>query len=147
MKIEEFLVKAKTQTYAVGAAERSLVDGDKELTFEEDGWRYRDRYFGSRAFVGEELVWQNDKLVWAMNYAGRILKETADDQQIVGFLRQALRVVGVDRPYRGPATLQDGDWRYENESVGYVGAFAGRETIRYKEEVVYELDYHGGYVS
>ena len=68
MKLEEFLVRAKQNTYAsAGEEEDILTDGSKELLYEEGDFKYRDRYFGSKTFAGEEIIWKNDNRVIDMD--------------------------------------------------------------------------------
>ena len=52
-QLNEFLVKAKRKTYASGGKDRFLEDGSKELVFEENDFRYRDRYLGFNPFAGK----------------------------------------------------------------------------------------------
>ena len=75
MELSKFLAKAKIATYAsVGEAnERTLDDGAKELTFEDGKFKYRDRYYGFNPFIGQEVVSQNGKIIWSMNYYGKII--------------------------------------------------------------------------
>lgn len=42
-------------------------------------------------FIGEENVWQNEKIVWGMNYYGRIISKTIPVKQIYQFLQEALK--------------------------------------------------------
>ncbi len=149
MRLEQFLVKAKLHTYASGdgGGERILEDGCKELDFQEGEFKYRDRYFGGNPFVGEEVVWQGGQAIWAMNYYGTVLAQTAPPAQVYQFLQKALGQVKEDRPFRGPACLQEGDWEYVDESQGTVECFLGVERILYKGQAVYRLEYHGGIVK
>jgi hypothetical protein len=149
MRLEQFLIKAKLHTYAGSGegGERLLEDGCKELGFQEGEFKYRDRYFGWNPFVGEEVVWQGEQIVWAMNYYGVVLTETVSPSQVYGFLQKALGQVKEDRPFRGPAHWREGDWEYVDESQGAVERFLGVEQILYSGQVVYRLDYHGGKVK
>ena len=62
MKLSEFLVLAKRATYAnTLASSTTLEDGSMELTFTIDEFSYRDRYLGDRAFLGEELVFEQGR--------------------------------------------------------------------------------------
>ena len=72
MELNEFLVKAKIGIYASGGegGEKKFPDGSRELYFSEEDFEYRDRYFGFDYFIGEEIVLQNKKPVWVMNYCG-----------------------------------------------------------------------------
>ena len=61
----EFLIKAKKSTYANadGDSKKILNDGSKEFVFSEGGYIYRDCYFGSSSFIGEEVVFLDNKAV------------------------------------------------------------------------------------
>jgi hypothetical protein len=54
MKLNDFLIKVKTSTYAAlgESKERKLPDSSKEFLYEKGEWRYRDRYFGFNSFIG-----------------------------------------------------------------------------------------------
>jgi hypothetical protein len=101
VKLEQFLVKAKVSAYASGGegGERILADGSKELTFQEGEFKYRDRYFGWNPFIGEEVVWQGDKVTWAMNYYGAVLDQVVTAGQVYAFLQKAMSQVKKDRPF------------------------------------------------
>lgn len=55
MELQDFLVKAKINTYASSGegGEKKLEDGGRELIFENGEYKYRDRYFGFNPFIGE----------------------------------------------------------------------------------------------
>jgi hypothetical protein len=148
LKLEQFIVKAKINAYAGGGAggESILADGCKELSFQEGDLRYRDRYFGWNPFVGEEVVWQGDQVIWAMNYYGTVFDEVVPAAQVYQFLQQAMNQVAEDRPFRGPRYLKEGDFEYRDESQGSVERFTGVERIYYRGRDVYRLNYHGGTV-
>jgi hypothetical protein len=67
MDLLQFLVIAKTSTYAAGgeAFERNLEDDSKVFTYEDkqSGFKYIDRYFGFNPFGGEEIVWKGNRPV------------------------------------------------------------------------------------
>lgn len=149
MTINEFLVKAKMSTYASvgGGSEKTLEDGSKELMYQEDEWKYRDRYFGLDKFIGEEIVWRNEKVVWAMNYYGGITTDGVSAKEVYKFLKKALRQVKKDRPFRGPLELVENGWAYYDKSEGMIDGFEGYERILYQREPVYELKYYGGVVK
>ena len=93
MQLNEFLVKAKVNTYANSGAGGEILgaDGSKELIFEEKPWLYRDRYFGAHTFVGEEVVSKGGRVVWSMNYYGRTLSDVIDPRELYDFLQASLR--------------------------------------------------------
>lgn len=149
MEFQDFLVNAKTHTYAsVGdPRERRLPDGKRELTFEEGEWKYVDVYYGSDPFIGEEIVWKDGKIYWGMNYYGKCVSKTLTPKEIYGFVRKGMRQVGIDRPFRGPSEFIEGEWRYTDASTGGIEDFSGHEEIYFKGEKVYDLVYHGGSIK
>jgi hypothetical protein len=149
MELSHFLIQAKLSTYAneAGAIENVLEDGFKELEYTEEQYRYRDRYFGSNPFIGEELVWENGRLVWGMNYFGKALEDAIPVSQVYSFLKQALRLAHPDRPFRGPDYFRAGSFTYVDKSNGTVDAFTGEEMIYFRDQQVYCLVYHGGRIA
>lgn len=149
MHLSQFLVKAKINTYATEGegGEKVLKDGSKELTFEESNYKYRDRYYGFNPFIGEEIVWHNDKFIWGMNYYGKIMNPDIEARQIYEFLKKCLSQVREDKPYRGPANFKFGDFEYFNDVMGEISQFQGNEKILYQGGIVYELLYQGGFIK
>lgn len=149
MKLEQFLVKAKLNAYASGgeAAESTAPDSAKEFLFEDSGYRYRDRYFGWNPFVGEEVVWQKNKVIWAMNYYGAVNDIVVPPERIYPFLQKAMKLVAESRPFRGPHYLKEEQYEYRDDSQGTIDQFTGIERIFFKGEEVYRLIYHGGLVK
>ena len=149
MELSYFLVKAKTKTYAsVGErSEKTLLDGCKELEYSDGNFLYRDRYYGFNPFIGEEVVFDNGKFIWGMNYYGTLLDDSISAIQVYRFLQKAMRLVREDRPYRGPSKYEEGDFEYIDESEGNIENFYGTETISFKGEKIYKLYYHGGSIS
>jgi hypothetical protein len=146
MELSKFLVKAKIATYASEgeANEMVLEDGAKELTFKSGSFKYRDRYYGFNPFAGEEIVWQDDKIIWSMNYFGKISSDVVSKKEVYKFLQSVMRQVKEDRPFRGPNNFKSGDFEYIDESTGDVHNFTGTERILLKGQEIYRLNYHGG---
>lgn len=149
MELSEFLVKAKKNTYASfgEGGEKKLEDGSKELVYQEEDFIYRDRYFGAKDFVGEEIVWKNNQLVWGMNYYGFTLSASIEPEKLYQFLKKALLNVEVEKPFRGPDQLNERDFIYASSVYGTLERFHGEESIFYKDEKVYRLWYHGGTIQ
>lgn len=143
-----FLVKAKINTYASGKEGAILRDGSKELVFREGKFLYRDRYFGSNPFIGEEVVFHKGKYVWSMNYYGYIiLSEGVSSKEVYTFLREALKRVREEKPFRGPEKYERRPFKYVNNAEGDVSKFNGTEKIFCKEKEIYRLFYHGGCIE
>ena len=149
MGVSTFLVKAKIATYASfgEANEINLEDSAKELTFEDGEFKYRDKYYGFNPFIGEEVVFQNGKIVWSMNYYGKIISLVISAKQIYEFLKSAMRQIKENRPFRGPNNFKSGNFEYIDESTGDVNNFSGTERIFFKGQEIYRLIYHGGIVK
>lgn len=78
-----------------------------------------------------------------MNYSGRVLDESKFSSK---FLKKALMEATVDYPYRGRPIFSEGDYTYIMEVNGGFSWFTGRELIFNKDDLVYELNFHGGVV-
>jgi hypothetical protein len=146
MELNQFLIHAKLHTYAsMGEETQNLLeDGSRELVFIQGQFRYRDRYSGLNPFIGEELVWEDGRLIWGMNYYGKALEEFVPASQIYSFLRQAILMVRPERPYRGPEFFRAGHFTYVDKSQGELDNFTGEEIIFFRDQQVYHLVYHGG---
>jgi hypothetical protein len=145
-QLKKFLVEAKINTYATSGegGERKLSDGTKEFVHRRGLYKYRDRYFGSNPFIGEEVVFCKSRLVWGMNYYGAVINNIADPKEVYGFLKQVLLKVSKGKPYRGPNSFTKADWRYSMNVTGTVWCFSGKETIYYYGKKAYTLFFHGG---
>lgn len=113
INIEDFLIEAKKQTYANENVEKVLSarKNSKDYEYKRDNMVYHDTYFGGTNFIGEEVVYVDDKTYWAMNYYGVTLDETLGEEAMDNALRPALMNVGVDKdiiPVRGPKEMING---------------------------------------
>lgn len=147
-KLSKFLVKAKVNTYASDTKATILEDGSKELVFREVKLFYRDRYFGENPFIGQEIVFHEDKYIWGMNYYGHaVFSKDFSLRDLYAFLREALKRVDEKNPFRGPEKYHGHVFRYVNKVKGNVNQFNGTERIFYKEIEVYRLVYQGGFIN
>lgn len=143
-KIIEFLCRAKRETYASGNAKECIPcrPNSHDLKYCEGDLVYIDTYLGGEKFVGEEAIWKDNMPLWSMNYAGRIVEEGFEGR----FLKEALRMVSEEYPYRGPLSYKEGEFKYECSINGDFEWFDGEETI-YKDKIkVYECKFHGGII-
>ena len=144
----QFLCEAKQTTYARNNGENNSENSDKQskkmsFSFEKENLLYVDTCLGTEQIVGEEAVWEDGKPVWAMNYTGREVAEGFD----LSFLREALRRVKEEMPYRGPKFLELGEYTYRCRVEGEFEWFVGCEKILYKGVKVYEAMFQGGLVK
>lgn len=136
----EFILKAKTSTYAAyGPRENPSRPESHDIHYSEGDYLYIDTYLGAEQFAGEEAVWYQGKPIWCMNYNGRILGEEFSGD----FLKEALRHVTKEAPYRGPAIYQSGDYTYHCIVSGSFEWFQGYEEIYCNGAKALELYFHG----
>ena len=154
--IINFLVKAKKNTYANGNAAKvnSSRLGSKDYEYEEtiNGKKicYHDTYFGGEKFIGSEVVYVDDKPIWAMNYNGYSVIENLSEEAMDNALRPALMMVGVDNsvlPVRGPSRFVNGEYKYAFEQSGTMENFIGVERIYKNDVLIYELHCSGGNIK
>jgi hypothetical protein len=151
-ELAEFLVEAKTKTYAnVNAKEIKAQRPDfKELEYKKGKWEYRDSYCGFFFAPGQEVVRFNKKPVWAMAYSGGMNSKYHGDvffaKDIFGFLKLALAKVNIKTPYRGPKSYSFGNYKYTNAIKGDITDFSGTEKIFFKGKVVFKQEYIGGLI-
>lgn len=137
----DFLLKAKSCTYAANGQEAQASRlNSHDLCFQDGDYMYLDTYLGGEKFGGEEAVWYHDKPIWCMNYVGRVLSNNFSGE----FLKEALRLVPREMPYRGPMLHQSGDYIYTCQVSGSFDWYQGYETIYCQSVKVYECYFHGG---
>jgi hypothetical protein len=150
-----FLITAKQHTYAAqggaGASVTPFLPGSHQLEYSAGQLLYRDVYFGSEYFAGQETIYYDASPVWSMVYAGgglknvpRSIRDVVKVPQMYAFLQAALRHAPAEHPYRGPALWQAADFTYSNEIHGDLERFWGIEAISYQDVAVYQLHYSGG---
>ncbi len=147
-ELERFIVRAKMATY-VGKGQFAAPSrpGAKDLIFEEGHWQYRDSYFGGTDFLGQEVVWLQGEAIWAMNYHGYILRsDLIDGEKAAQTIRPALSQMYASGRFLGGYRWVGPHGVYEDESVGNVERFKGRERILVGDVEGYALDYSGGLI-
>ena len=148
-ELNAFIVRAKQATY-VGSGQKLLPYrlGSHDLQFFDGDWAYHDSYLGESDFIGEEAVYHRFKVVWAMNYFGRIYKPAAITSAQAGqMIKVSLTRMYAEGRFLGGFEYREGDLTYVDTNTGDAGYFTGREWISRAGEVVYDLVYHGGLIG
>jgi uncharacterized protein DUF5680 len=147
-ELNAFIVRAKASTY-VGDGEHITPcrAGSHDLRFVDGKWAYLDSYFGGTDFIGEEVIYFDEKPVWAMNYYGHILR----DDLLTGAQAGQMIKASLSRMYKegrflGGFEYAENDLTYVDASEGNADSFHGREFIRRGQDIAYELVYHGGLI-
>jgi hypothetical protein len=144
-----FILLAKQASY-VGGGNKLLPYrlGSHDLQFFKDDWAYHDCYLGESDFIGEEIVYHRGKVVWGMNYFGRILQpEKITSAQAGAIIQQSLSKMYQSGRFLGGFQYTVGEFSYTDTNEGDPLYFTGREWIDLKGEMVYQLLYHGGMVN
>ena len=144
-----FILLAKQATY-VGGGSKLLPYrlGSHDLQFFKDDWAYHDSYLGESDFIGEEIVYYGAKVVWGMNYYGRILHpEKITSAQAGAIIQQSLSKMYQSGRFLGVFQHTIGEFSYTDTNDGDPQYFTGSEWIELNGEMVYQLVYHGGLVK
>lgn len=148
-ELAEFLNEANKNTYANRDApkvEPSRLKSE-DYHFEKGNLTYHDTYFGGRDFIGEEIVYKNETLVWGVNYFGFVLADEVSEKDVYDFLRQALMQDYDDViPVRGPKNFSADNKEYRFSTEGDLTNFSGKEEISFGGKVVYRCFVHGGFI-
>ncbi len=147
MELIDFIIQAKKAGYASDDESQKLRLDNGFHGFEvqgDDGYKYKDVYFGFNPFSGQEHVWKNNELIWSMNYFGKIESKDIDKKEIYTLLKHAMIKIDQQYPFRGPKCLELGEYTYENIQSGDLHQFSGVEKIFFRQSRVFQLNYHGG---
>ena len=131
VELERFIVAAKAASYVGGGspAEPSRP-GSHDLRHSQGEWHYCDSYFGGTDFIGQEVVWRREQPVWAMNYYGWIIDDSAISAAQAGrVIKTALSELYAQGRFLGGHQAQVDGWEYHDEVDGDVSHFEGREQI------------------
>lgn len=145
-----FLIRAKQNTYAAAdtapVTRASSRPNSHDLGYQEGDLLYLDTYLGGFSFAGEEAVWRAGTPLWAMNYYGT-MTAPAIPPGFSDFLKQALRLVPAEAPFRGPREFTQGEYTYRCRWEGGIRRFHGEETIYQNGVEIYSLYFHGGVIQ
>ena len=145
--LRQFLVDSNNAGYAGGEEKKWIKesDGSTTIPFERGSWRSHDNFFGGEPYGGRTVVFYEGKPYWMMVYYGWV-EEGIQTDPIYGVLRNALKQMPEDYPFRGPKKFKDGEYTYSNSWEGEVDRFSGEEQITQGEKLIYKANYIGGLV-
>lgn len=148
------IVRFKKEAYAANGEYKTTPNRTKRFESQMNGWQFSDEYEGDACFAGRESLSKILPLrtpVWTMNYYGRVLYEEIPKETVFAFLREALKAVPIDLPFRGPKKFYDEGFPnlgYHNNLIdGKDVAYAnGIETIWLRGYHIYKGRWSGGLV-
>ena len=144
-----FIVRAKAATYA-GSGQKLLPYrlGSRDLQFTDGDWAYHDSYLGESDFIGEEIIYYQQQVVWGMNYFGYILqRDRISSAQAGHVIKASLTRLYQEGRFLGGFEYIVDDLRYVDTNEGDLQLFHGKEWIEREGQIVYELLYHGGLIK
>jgi hypothetical protein len=147
-RLEAFIITAKAATYAGnGMKVEPTRPGSIDLSYEDGDLLYRDSYFGTGDFIGEEVVWYRGEPIWAMNYYGYILvPEELSPEESGKVIKESLTALYSEGRFLSGFKHQTSLGIYIDTNVGDVSNFHGLEWTERGGERLYELRYHGGLI-
>ncbi len=146
--LKKFLFDANQAGYARGEEKKWIKedDGSTTIPFEKGSWKLHDNFFGGEPYGGRTVVYYQGRPVWMIVYYGWVANE-AETSQVYEFLKEALKQMPKEQPFRGPESFREGEYHYRNAWKGTVENFSGKEQILKNAEVVYQASYIGGLVD
>lgn len=147
-RLHDFILAAKSATY-IGGGEpvHSCRPQSHDLAFSQGAFSYLDSYFGGSDFIGQEIVYENEIPVWAMNYYGVIRQpDKINGPETGAMIKASLSQMYATGRFLGGWEHRKGNLTYYDTSLGDLSYFSGREWIEKEDELVYELVYHGGLI-
>lgn len=146
-KLQTFLLKARTKTYASGGGKITpALSGSTQLEFKELDWLYRDVYFiGNGIFMGLETVYYQEKPVYSVSYFGNFKQITEEETDSI--LRKALM-----ENWDKTRLWNNVEWKFENykytcEANGNIDEIGGTEKIFKDGKEVYYFYFAGGLID
>ena len=147
-EIVNFIMNSKKKGYAsTKSIFKKTKDGGKTCFIKKGNLIYTDTYFGNIIDCGQERVYENGKVIWAMAYRGGIIKHEELHMEAFNFLKKCISKMPKNFPARGPKSLVSGKFRYENIWKGDIEGFSGEENIYYNGEKICFRNYLGGLIK
>ena len=154
-QIKKFLIESNKAGYGGGDDKKWVKESDKSTTIAYESadkeWQFHDNFFGGEPYGGREVISNKSQPVWMMIYYGLINDKSLDKDLVYKFLQSALRQAPDEMPVRGPKhfeqELNEQKWVYENNWVGDMAGFKGREAISLDGREIFYTDYVGGLVD
>jgi hypothetical protein len=152
----EIIRNFKLEAYAGGGKYSDTPYNTKRYVCERGIWRFTDEYDGDAVFSGMERLARiitSEKCfgVWQMGYYGKFLGPPILKNDTFDFLKEALRGVDIDYPFRGPVVFRSENPKFKG--FDYINSLfekqdvkfgSGCERILYKGDLEYKCYWVGG---
>ncbi|NTU73688.1 hypothetical protein HGB07_06010 [Candidatus Roizmanbacteria bacterium] len=146
--LKKFLLNSNGAGYAGGEEKKWIKepDGSTTIPYESGEWKSHDNFFGGEPYGGRMVVFFQNKPVWMMVYYGWV-EEGVEADAVYRILREALKRMPAEAPYRGPARYEADGYIYLNTWEGDLTRYSGEEQIFEGEKLIYKAYYRGGIVD
>jgi hypothetical protein len=147
-ELVEFILESNRAGYASGDLKKWTKenDGSTSIFFESGPWFFHDNFFGGEPYGGRTVISYENSSYWMMLYYGWVRK-IEEIGPVFGVIRNALKKMPKEYPFRGPTEFHDSEYIYSNTWSGDVSRFEGKEKINKKEDFIYQASYFGGLVD
>jgi len=147
-ELQQFLIRSNKAGYAGGEEKKWIkeTDGSTTIPYTHGEWRSHDNFFGGEPYGGRLVVFKKGIPVWIMVYYGWVAEGVTTDK-VYATLREALKAMPEDAPFRGPKELTFGGLTYRNSWIGDIERYSGEEQITHNDKLIYKASYRGGLVD
>jgi hypothetical protein len=140
-RLSEFIIEARKNTFAgdVTAIDNPRLLSSVQLEFIKGDYYYRDIYFtGNKKTIGQEMVYENSKPIWVMNYIGNPIGKLE-----INFLKESLYKLSEKCRFGKDCQYQKREYKYQDIGSGDLKEFSGEENIFVDEKNIYTCKYQG----
>lgn len=132
---------SKTESMgADGSINQKFLDAKKLIFFKNKFHKT------GQTIVGTEILAKSGKIIWAMNYFGKINSSLFVSDVVYIFLKEAITNLLANKPFRGPDDFSKNSFRYVSQTTGDANKFHGTEKIFCGKTLAYEGYFHGGII-
>ncbi|MEK7665017.1 MAG: DUF5680 domain-containing protein [Patescibacteria group bacterium] len=142
--LKEFIAESRKNTLLGGSL---LVDtprliGSLQIEFQKGDFFYQNIFFKrQKGVIGQEVVYQNNRPVWGMNYFGSFMQKEAEE-----FLEDSLLKLLKECRFGKICEFERKEFKYKDNGEGAIERFLGKEQIFLKGKEIYKLNYQGGLI-
>ncbi len=147
-QLRQFLIDANQAGYVTGEEKQWIKesDGSTTIPYKKGEFSSHDNFFGGEPYGGRLVVSHAGKAIWIMVYYGWVASGI-EPTMVYPILRNALKKMPPEAPFRGPATYTEGDFLYTNDWTGTIERYEGIEKITQNNKLIYQANYRGGLVD
>jgi len=142
--LREFLCNARANTYAADSTgvENPRLLESTQREFQKASYFYRDvRFIGDKKVFGQEIIYQDSKPIWGMNYIGSKIGKLEEI-----FLKEALFKLSDKCRLGQEHNYEKREYKYQDKGQGNLEEFSGKEEVLLNSKSVYSLNYNGGLI-